>query len=149
MNPVSHIMGWNDFWRSIIRAAVVKQKRFERIAWIWLDHLHLQWKFKLFKLLGKKFIWGNTAKQLGDVIKLFVSKSLLIMPSNVLPLHLKQTFPPIIWIFTEGEGDGIESRLPFKIFSTLKEVRNYRKFLKILLSTYKEIRRKQTFQNTK
>ena len=30
-----------------------------------------------------------------------------------------QTFPPIIWIFTEGEGDGIESRLPFKTFSTL------------------------------
>ena len=29
---------------------------------------------------------------------------------NVLLLHLKQTFPPIIWIFTEGEGDGIESR---------------------------------------
>ena len=39
------------------------------------------------------------------------------MSSNVLPLHLKQTFPLIIWIFTEG--DGIESRLPFKIFSTL------------------------------
>ena len=30
--------------------------------------------------------------------------------------YLKQTFPPIIWIFTEVEGDGIESRLPFKIF---------------------------------
>ena len=28
-------------------------------------------------------------------------------------VHLKQTF-------TEGEGDGIESRLPFKIFSTLE-----------------------------
>ena len=42
------------------------------------------------------------------------------MPSNVLPLHLKQTFPPIIWIFTEVEGDGIESKLPFKIFSTLQ-----------------------------
>ena len=28
-------------------------------------------------------------------------------------------FPPIIWIFTEGEGDGIESGLPFQIFSTL------------------------------
>ena len=41
------------------------------------------------------------------------------MPRNVLPLHLKQTFPPIIGIFTKGEGDGIESRLPFKIFSTL------------------------------
>ena len=34
-----------------------------------------------------------------------------------MPLDLKQTFPPIIWIFTEG--DGIESRLPFKIFPTL------------------------------
>ena len=32
-------------------------------------------------------------------------------------LHLKQTFPPIIWIFTEG--DGIKSRVPSKIFSTL------------------------------
>ena len=48
-----------------------------------------------------------------------VFKSLLTTPCNVLPLHLKQTFPPIIWIFTEGEGDGIKSRLPFKIFSTL------------------------------
>ena len=41
------------------------------------------------------------------------------MPSNVLPLSLKQTFPPIIWIFTEGEGDEIESRLSFKTFFTL------------------------------
>ena len=36
-----------------------------------------------------------------------------------MPLHLKQTFPPILLIFTEG--DGIKSRLPFKIFSTLQE----------------------------
>ena len=56
---------------------------------------------------------------LGFVNKLFVLKSLLIMPSNVLPLHLKQTFLPII--FTEGEGDGIESRLPFKTFSTVEK----------------------------
>ena len=41
------------------------------------------------------------------------------MPCNVLPLCLKQTFPLIIWIFTDDEGDTIESRLPFKIFSTL------------------------------
>ena len=41
------------------------------------------------------------------------------MPSNVLLLHMKQTFPSIIWIFTEGEGDVIKSRLPFKIFSAL------------------------------
>ena len=55
----------------------------------------------------------------GDVNKLFFFKSLLTMPSNVLPLHLKQTFLPIIWIFTEGEGDRIKSRLPIKTFSTL------------------------------
>ena len=47
------------------------------------------------------------------------TKSLLTSPSNVLPLRLKQTFPPMIWIFTEGEGDGIKSKLPFKIFFTL------------------------------
>ena len=53
-----------------------------------------------------------------DVVnKLLITKSLLTMPTNVLPLCLKQTFPPIIWIFTEG--DEMESRLPFKIFSTL------------------------------
>ena len=56
---------------------------------------------------------------LGNVNKLFVFKSLLTTPSNVLPLHLKQTFPTIIWIFTEEDGDGFESRLPVKIFSTL------------------------------
>ena len=47
------------------------------------------------------------------------SKVLLITPGNVLPLHLKQTFPPIIWNFTEGEGGGMESRLSFEIFFTL------------------------------
>ena len=57
---------------------------------------------------------------LGDVNKLFVLKSLLTMPGHVLTLHLKETFPPIIWIFAEGEGDGIESRLPFRTFSTLR-----------------------------
>ena len=57
---------------------------------------------------------------LGYVNKLFVFKSLLKMPSNVLPMKLKQTFLPIIWIFAEGVGDRIEFRLPLKIFSTLK-----------------------------
>ena len=56
---------------------------------------------------------------LGEVNKLFAYKRLLKMPSNVLPLHLKQTFPPIIWIFTEVEGDGIKSRLSSSIFCTL------------------------------
>ena len=54
--------------------------------------------------------------------KLFVYKSLLTTPTNVLPLHLKQIFLHIIWIFTKGEGDGIGSRLPFKIFSTLAKL---------------------------
>ena len=58
---------------------------------------------------------------LGDVNKLFNFKSLLTMHRNFLPFHLKQTFPPIIWIFTEGEGDGIKFRLPFKIFSALTQ----------------------------
>ena len=48
-----------------------------------------------------------------------VLKSLLINPSNVLPWHLKETFPHIIWIFTDGVGDGIKSRLPFIILFTL------------------------------
>ena len=47
------------------------------------------------------------------------TKRLLTIPRNILSLHLKQTFPPIIRIFAKGEGDEIESRLPFKIFSTL------------------------------
>ena len=52
------------------------------------------------------------------MLDLFVFESLLTTPINVLAVHLKQTFPPRIWMFSEGEGNGIESRLPFKIFST-------------------------------
>ena len=55
---------------------------------------------------------------LGVVNKLLITKSLLTSPNNVLPLHLKQTFRPIIWIFTEG--DGMKPRLPFRIFPTLR-----------------------------
>ena len=55
----------------------------------------------------------------GHCQQTFENKKFVDKPSNVLPLRLKQTFPPMIWIFTQGEGDGTESRLPFKIFSTL------------------------------
>ena len=55
---------------------------------------------------------------LGFVSKLLKTKSFLTAPSHVLPFQLKQTFTPKIWIFTEGEGYGIGSSLPFKIFST-------------------------------
>ena len=72
-----------------------------------------------FQIMRRKVSLRYSGKTLlGDVNKLFVFKSLLTMTSKVLPLLLKRTFPPIIWIFTEGEGDGIESRLPFEIFST-------------------------------
>ena len=53
-----------------------------------------------------------------DVNKRFVF-CLLTTLGNVLPLHLKQTFLPIIWIFNEDEDDMIESRLAFRILSTL------------------------------
>ena len=57
---------------------------------------------------------------LGDVNKLFVFKSLLTMSNNLLLIHLKQTFPLIIWIFIESEGDGIQFRLPFKKLLSIK-----------------------------
>ena len=69
-----------------------------------------------------KFTWGNKAKHCWVMSTNFLkTKSLLTIPSNVLPIHFKQTFPPIIWIFTKDEGDAIESRLPFKKNSTLPE----------------------------
>ena len=57
---------------------------------------------------------------MGDFNNLFIFKSLLTMPSNVLPQHLKQTFPAHNLNITEDEGDGIKSRLLFKILSTLR-----------------------------
>ena len=67
------------------------------------------------QIVGGKSVKANIA---------IVNKLLLTIPSNVLPLNLKQTFSPIIWIFTEDEGDEIESKLPFKIFSTLYFCKN-------------------------
>ena len=71
---------------------------------------------------------------MGNVNTLLNTKSVLIMPSNVLLLCLEQTFPPKIWIFTEGEDDEIESRLPFKIFFTLKKLR--KESLKVIFFRY-------------
>ena len=50
----------------------------------------------------KVCLMGKGKTLLGIVNKLFVSKCLLTTPSNVLLLHLKQTFLPMIWIFTES-----------------------------------------------
>ena len=99
---------------------------------------------------------------LGDVNKLFAFKSLLTTPSNVnvLPLHLKETFQHIIWIYKEGEGDGIKSRLPFTIFFTLPcTIDNvsspnqrhpplwHRWFIVHILHAFKLIRSHQTSRN--
>ena len=41
----------------------------------------------------------------------FLFQKLVDKTQQSLPYHLKQTFPPIIWIFAEGEGDRIKSSL--------------------------------------
>ena len=66
--------------------------------------------------------WKSLLEVIRQNIAGWCQKLLMTTPSNVLPSHLKQTFPPIIWIFTEGGGDGIQSRLPFKIFSTFPNI---------------------------
>ena len=77
-----------------------------KIAWIQSHHLTFSensnyWRESLLEVKGKTL--------LGDVNKLFVPKSLMTTSSNVLPLHLEQTFPSVILIFTEGEVDGIQA----------------------------------------
>ena len=118
------MMGWNPGY-------LLKFFYFEMILKIWilpfLSPLHFKNSLNFIpspspsvkiQIMGGKVCLTYKGKTLLGVVKtLFVFKSLLTRPSNVLPLQLKQIFPPIIWIFTEG--DGIEYRLPFKIFSTL------------------------------
>ena len=69
------------------------------------------------QIIAGKFNWGNKAKHCWVMSTNCWKQT----PGNGLPLYLKQTFPPTIWIFTECEGDGIEYRLPFKNISTLKD----------------------------
>ena len=73
-------------------------------------HLHLQWKFKLW---AGKFAWDIKENIAGSCQQTFENKAIFCLYTS------SKFFPPIILIFTEGEGDGIGSRLPFKIFSTL------------------------------
>ena len=74
------------------------------------------------------FTWGGKAKHCWMMSINFVFSKVCWqhLATNVLPLHLKHMFPLLICIFTEGEGDVIESRLPFKIFSTLLTYFNYK-----------------------
>ena len=76
------------------------------------------------------FFFGQTL--LSIVNKLCWTKSLLTMPSNVLSLCLK----PIIWIFTKGEGEGIKSRLPFKILPNFNDDLEVVYFIVLVISFY-------------
>ena len=89
-----------------------------KVAWISSPSLKIQ------IMGGKVYLSCKCKTLLGFVNKLLKTRILLTSPSNVLPYYLNQTFPPIIWIWTEDEGDGIKSRLPFKIFSTLIKSKN-------------------------
>ena len=64
-------------------------------------------------------LWLQKSDNLQHNTLVCFSKVCWQRPAMFLPLHLKQTFPPIIWIFSKGEVDGIKTRRPFKIFSTL------------------------------
>ena len=68
-------------------------------------YLHLQLKFKL---LAGKFTLGNTTNHCWVMFTNFFFSKVTLCTSSKLSR---------LWIFTEA--DGIESRLPSKIFSTL------------------------------
>jgi len=52
----------------------------------------------------------------------FENKKSVDITHQCFAITPKQIFPPIILIFTKGEGDGIKARLPFKIFSILIKI---------------------------
>ena len=83
------------------------------IAWIWgtLDFIPLPLPSVKIQIIGGKVYLQNIA---GWYQQTFCFQK--FVPGNVLPLHLNQTFPPVIW---KGESEWIKSRLPFIIFSTL------------------------------
>ena len=83
--------------------------RFKKIAWIRSHHLHLQWKIEN---MGRKVC-------IPEVVNKHLKKKVCWYENNVFAFTPQANFPPITGIFTEGEGDGIQSRLAFKIFSTL------------------------------
>ena len=59
---------------------------------------------------------------LGIVNKLFYFQKFVDNRKQCFAFTPQPNFPTHICIFNEGEGDGIEFRLPFKIFSTLTSI---------------------------
>ena len=61
------------------------------------------------------FVWFLSEKHCWVLSTYFIVQTFCWQGPAMFCLYtVKPTFPPIIWIFTEVEGDGIESRLPFK-----------------------------------
>ena len=64
------------------------------------------------QIMGGKVCLRRKGKTLlGIVNKLFIFKSCLVFVDNIQHCFDFTPFPPLIWIFTEGEGDWTESRL--------------------------------------
>ena len=92
----------------------IKEAKVEKILKGSLDSIPSPSPIVKIKTMGGKVCLRCRGKTLlGFVNKLLKTRILLTSPSNVLPYYLNQTFPPLVRIFTEGEGDGIESRLSF------------------------------------
>ena len=73
--------------------------------------------FSDIQIIAGKFIIEVIRQNIaGERQRFFCFQKLVDNASNVLPYYLKKTFSSIIWIFTEGEGDGIEIRLPFLLY---------------------------------
>ena len=96
---------------------LIKVERFKKISWIPSHQVHHQWRFKL--LVGK-FTWGNKAKHgWGMWTNFLFSKVCWQRPAMLCPYSSIKLPRTKFEFFSDGEGDGIKSRLPFKIFSNL------------------------------
>ena len=118
-------------FRSWILYILIKEI-FKKVSWI-RSH-HLQWEFKLF---ARKFTWGNKAKHCWVMSTNFLFSKVCWQCPAMFNLYTSST--PMIWIFTEDEGDGIKSRLPFKIFSTLNDISCISKFIYLLSSAWSSV----------
>ena len=93
-------------WDRTFFFKLIKYKRFKK-----LRSLHLHWKFKLF---AGKFTWGDKAKHCLVMSTDFLFSKVCWQCRTMFCLY--KSSKPIIWIFTEGESDGIESRNLLKYF---------------------------------
>ena len=83
----------------------------------WIHSHYLQWKFKL---LTGKVTWCNKAKHCWVMSTNFLFSNVCWQCPEMFCLYTSSKLPPIIWIFTEGEGDGPKFRLHFQILTRIQ-----------------------------